>query len=262
MTTPVNDIDWLTRSENRVAVLEALAEKRRERSELQDLTGVSRVTSNRTLAELEDRDWIQRDGHQYDITPTGRLVTEDLKQLFDTTALGQKLGDIQQYLPVDEFDFDLRRLQDAKITRPTESDTVAPLSRSADLLSESTQRFVPLVANIDRLHTREVGQLDTVEHVEAIITADVMETILADSMMQEDITEFIKSEFDLYLYEGSASITFNLFDNTVAFELNDGSGFVPALIEVDDQVVLEWAEETYDQYKRDAEPLEIDDFEA
>ena len=56
------------------------------------------------LAELEDRNWIRRDSQDYEITPTGRLVIEDFNRLSDTTATGQKLGDIQQYLPTEEFD--------------------------------------------------------------------------------------------------------------------------------------------------------------
>jgi predicted transcriptional regulator len=116
MATPLDAVDWLTRSENRVEVLELLTEERHERSELQELTGVSRVTSNRMLAELEDRSWIRRDGHSYEITPTGKLVIEALDELLDTIATGQKLGDIQQYLPTEEFGFDLRRLGESRVT--------------------------------------------------------------------------------------------------------------------------------------------------
>ena len=141
MTMPLDAVDWLTRSENRIEVLELLIVERHERSELQVLTGVSRVTSNRMLAELEDRSWIRRDGHSYETTPTGKLVIEALDELLDTIATGQKLGDIQQYPPTEEFGFDLRRLGESRVTRPTESDTLAPLSRSATLMREATQRF-------------------------------------------------------------------------------------------------------------------------
>ena len=262
MTTPLDAVDWLTRSEHRVEVLEALTEGQRLRSELQELTGVSRVTSNRMLAELEDRNWIRRDNQNYEITPTGRLVIEDFRRLSDTTAMGQKLGGIQQYLPTEEFDFDLRRLGESRVTRPTEADTLAPLSRSATLVRQATQRFTPLVVNVDRLHTREAGEIEGTEKIEAVFTAEVMETILADSVMCEDTISALERGFNFYLYEGSAPITFTLFDDTVGFELNDGSGFVPALIESDDPEVLEWAEKTYNRYKRQSTPLDVDDFRA
>jgi len=260
MTTPLDAVDWLTRSAHRVEVLEALAEGQLSRSDLQELTGVSRVTSNRMLAELEDREWIRRDSQDDKITPTGRLVIEDFGRWSDATATGQNLGDIQQYLPTEEFDFDLRRLGESRVTRPTEADTLAPLSRSATLMRQATQRFTPLVVNVDRLHTREAGEIEGVEKIEAVFTTEVMETMLADSVMREDVISAIDRGFNFYLYEGSPPITFTLFDDTVGFELNDGSGFVPALVESDDPEVLEWAEKTYNRYKRQSTPLNVDDF--
>jgi predicted transcriptional regulator len=262
MTTAQDDIDWLTRSENRVQALELLVERSYDRSELLEAVDVSRVTFNRMFEALDERGWIaQDDERKLYATPLGRIVIRDVSKAFDSAATAQKLHDIIEYLPTEQFDFDLDRLQNAQITRPTETDTLAPLNRFAELLSEATQRFTPLVANIDRLHTGGVNEAAP-EHAEAIFTAEVMETILADSVMREDTIASIETGFDLYLYDGSASITLSLFDNTVGFELNDGSGFVPAFIETDDEAVLAWAEETYEQYKREAKPLDAEDFRA
>ena len=55
MTTPLDDIDWVTRSENRVQALELLAEQSRSRSELLEEIDASRVTFNRQLEALEER---------------------------------------------------------------------------------------------------------------------------------------------------------------------------------------------------------------
>jgi len=158
MVDSLDEIDWLTQSENRVAVLEALQEGREERSALQELTGVSRVTSNRMLAALEEHDWIIRDEHEHEITPTGRMVAEDLDRLLDTTETAAKLGDIQQYLPVEEFDFDLRRLGNARITQPTPNDTMKPLTRSAEAVVEAAH--LRLIGDApDPIHVRAVRDL-------------------------------------------------------------------------------------------------------
>ena len=55
MTIPLNDIDWVTRSENRVQALELLAKQSRSRSELLEEIDVSRVTFNRQLEAPEER---------------------------------------------------------------------------------------------------------------------------------------------------------------------------------------------------------------
>ena len=71
--------------------------------------------------------------------------------MLETTDTAEKLSDIQQYLPTEEFEFefDLRRLGGARITRPTKSDTQAPLRRSAELLTASTERMQMFVAAYD-----------------------------------------------------------------------------------------------------------------
>ena len=61
MIAALDDIDFLTRSEHRVTVLEALMDEPREYGELKDLTGVSRVTLNRLLAQFEEKKWIVED---------------------------------------------------------------------------------------------------------------------------------------------------------------------------------------------------------
>lgn len=58
MTAPLDDIDWVTWSENRVQALELLAEQSRSRSELLEEIDVSRVTFNRQLEALEERGWV------------------------------------------------------------------------------------------------------------------------------------------------------------------------------------------------------------
>jgi predicted transcriptional regulator len=238
-----------------------LGERPYDRSELLEAVDISRVTFNRMLEAIEEKGWIrENEEREYRLTPLGRLVIEDVLRAFDSTVTAPKLRDLIEYLPTEECDFDLRRLGDARITRPIETDTLAPLSRSATLMRESPKRFNQLVANVDRLHTRGTSELSAPEDAEAIFTAEVMETVLADSVMREDTIAFIEASFDLYLYDGSAPITLSLFDNTVSFEFNDGSGFVPAFVESDDEAVLEWAEETYEQHKQETEPLDVDAF--
>ena len=183
--------------------------------------------------------------------------------MLETTDTAEKLSDIQQYLPTEEFEFefDLRRLGGARITRPTKSDTQAPLRRSAELLTASTERMQMFVAAYDQLHAREVGELARrTPIVEGILTADVMEAVLADPTMREGAIEYIEAGVEMYHYNSEASMTFGLFDGTVGFELNDGSGFVPAFIETDDEAVLAWAEEAYEHRGREAEPTDADAF--
>lgn len=57
MYSSLDDIEFLTRSERRVEVLNAIHTAPRTRDELEKVTDASRVTFDRILADLEDRDW-------------------------------------------------------------------------------------------------------------------------------------------------------------------------------------------------------------
>ena len=55
MTTSLDALVYLLRSENRVAVLRLLAGDPRTRDEIREATDVTRVTLSRMLGEMEDR---------------------------------------------------------------------------------------------------------------------------------------------------------------------------------------------------------------
>ena len=50
-------VAYLSRTENRIEVLEALAEQPRSSRALRQVTGVSKATVNRILNEFEERTW-------------------------------------------------------------------------------------------------------------------------------------------------------------------------------------------------------------
>ena len=266
MSTPLDSIDWLTRSKNRITVLDALIEESWERSDLQELTGVSRVTSNRMLAELEDRNWIQPDSHEYEITSTGRLIIEDLNRLLDTTTTGQKLGDIQRYLPVEDIDFDLRKLRDANVHRPSKSDPNGPARRMGTLLSEAAyvRVFVPSAAPIPIRRHRDQVLENEAHDAEAVFTAEAVESALADPEMAAWFQEMIDTgRYQWYRYEGRFPYNVVMADDTVMLTLFDdrsGGGWFHSMIESTDSTVHSWAEQTFERYKREAEPLDASSF--
>lgn len=69
MGTPLDDVEYLARSANRVRVLETLAKGPHDRTDLQEKTGAARATLGRILGEFEERGWIRRDGAEYELMP-------------------------------------------------------------------------------------------------------------------------------------------------------------------------------------------------
>jgi predicted transcriptional regulator len=78
MDSPLDLVAFLTRSENRVETLLALADGPATRPDLQDETGVARATLSRILADFRRHDLATRDAHEYAATPLGELLAAGL----------------------------------------------------------------------------------------------------------------------------------------------------------------------------------------
>lgn len=265
MPAPLDDIEWLIRSANRVRVLELLADRPHTRSELEDELDVTRITVNRMLEDFETREMVRAEGGTtapLTITSGGRLIADDLSQLRRTATTARKIRDIQRFLPAEEIDFDLRRLGEATITRSTRSDYIAPTRREVQLMKSCTDRFLVLCTHVDQLASQAIADLlQNTRRFEGICTPDVLETIRSSEEMRRDFIEYIEAGGDLFSHDYEFPVRLSINDGTVGLSLNDKSGFVPAFIETDDDHVLKWAERTYERHRERSKRLDLDDLD-
>ncbi|WP_458209919.1 helix-turn-helix transcriptional regulator [Haladaptatus sp. NG-SE-30] len=264
MTSALEDIRYLSDSEHRVVALEALGENPRTQSDLRAVCGSSSATVSRLLRSFGDRGWVVRDSNHYVLTPLGQLVATVFEEMYEGMETAAQLRDVVEYLPVEEIDFDLRHLAGARVTRPTRTDTIAPIRREVELMTACTNRFQMLVTAVDRLATQEVTALvRTVPVFEGIYTHEAFDTVKSDPTMRADLDSYMQAGGVLYLYDDTTSmVTLGLNDDIIGFELNDGRGLIPAFIETDDKTVLDWAERTYEQYKDESRQLDADAFSS
>lgn len=139
-TEALGDVAYLSRSANRVAILDALADGPAPRRELADTTGVSRTTLDRIVNELEDRGWAERtpDG-DYVATPTGSHLLREFRPVVDAAEALRRLGDAVAWLPTDELDVRLGAFRDAEVRQPEMDDPVEAVEFMADLLRDTTE---------------------------------------------------------------------------------------------------------------------------
>jgi predicted transcriptional regulator len=261
VTDALDDAAYLTRSENRVEVMRLLAEEPRDRTALKEATGVSRVTVGRMLGELEDRGWISRDGHEYRITHSGRIVAEDLSRLLETTRTARKLRDVESLLPVERFGFDVRRLSDAEVHRPSRSDPNAHMRRMAELLSEAdvVRVLAPSVSPVPvRAHRDRV--LRNGDHEATVVfTREAAAVALGDPDTRSWFAEMTDTgRVRCYRYEGSYPLDVVVADDAVTLTLYDesgGAGF-HSVIETTDEAVRSWAVSEVERYRADAEAID------
>lgn len=133
------DVEFLLGSANRLDVLDAIHTAPRDRHELRERTGASRVTCSRVLGDLEDRSWIVRRNGTYQLTPRGAAVAREIERLFDNLEAVDGLDGTLQWLPIEQFDFELGRLADATVITSTDRELTAAITRTADRVRDTTR---------------------------------------------------------------------------------------------------------------------------
>lgn len=118
LESSLNAIEFLSRSEHRVKVLNALSVQPCDRTDLRAVTGASSPTMGRILANFEERQWIVRDGPSYELTRLGEFVTERFVDLCEAMEVEHKLRDVWQWLPREMEGFTIDLFADAVIPYP------------------------------------------------------------------------------------------------------------------------------------------------
>jgi predicted transcriptional regulator len=262
MTTALDNVDFLTRSEHRVTVLEALADEPHQYTELKDLTGVSRVTLNRLLAQFEEKRWIV-ETEQYEITPVGEIVASDLLTLLETTKVAQELQDVIRWLPTAAMDFDLRRLGDARIATVTSNEPHKPVERAYALCEPASQtRYIGNGTSVSfaRMAADKIPSGD--DRFAVVLPPSAIDTIAESPKSAPLHREMIEHGWDIYEHDTTLPISMGVYDGTVLLLLVDTNGTEQGFVESDDPVVRTWAEDTFDQYRKESTAVSSDVFET
>lgn len=250
-------VSFLTRSENRTAVLFELADGGRSRADLQETTGIPRATLSRILAQLRDRDLVTREGHDYRLTPLGTYLATELRSLLDATGALGSLQRLRQWLPFEETDIPLAQLVGAEVLEPSETDPLAPIRRAESLLASGGS--VRLTGNsvvpscLEIVRDRVVAGEQTFE---CVVSPDAVAVLAADPVLREQSETLIAApDATLLVYHGRVPSALFVVDDVTFFAVTDDAGAIQGHVQTDDPEVRAWARARIDQYAEAAEPL-------
>jgi len=258
--TPIDDIAYLARSEHRGPTLIALTVRPRSRSELWEMTGVSESTIRRTLSEFEDRDWVSRDGYQYEVTQLGAFIASAMAELIDRVETERKLRDVWHLLPDEETGFTIEMCSDATVTVADPEDPSGPINRFCSLIEESEQlRFTGF----------DVAMLDACKNELCARIVDGMETELINpprvanyirSNCPDLFSEALESgNLDVRLHDELPPFGVSILDDRVAITGYDREGVtVRVLIDTEGPGAREWAESIFTSHRRTTPILPIE----
>lgn len=259
MVAPIDDIAFLARSETRVGVLRALEERPRDRRDVATTTDTPRSTLSRTLSELEDRGWIERNGQLYELTTAGTLVIEQFVPLLDTVSVLQELGDAIDLLPLDETDLTVKHLADAQFMTPTGLNPTAHFDYGIERLRKADRfRCVARTAPpryVEAIHEGVVSQRLTAE---CVLDSTYLDDLQDGSDLKQCWDEITIESKTVRRSEESIPFVLLVLDETVHLWLCDEKGESQGLLESENSDVLSWANTMVDRYLERSQSIASD----
>ncbi|RNJ26058.1 helix-turn-helix transcriptional regulator [Halosegnis longus] len=259
MTEPLEAIEFLARSPNRVAVLRAVADAPHSRRDLREATGASQPTLTRIIRDFEEHDWIRRTDEGYVATPLGGLLADGFADLLTVVETEQHLRDVAPWLPTDDLDIDLTALHDATITRPTTTDPSGPLKRALELTADARQhRILSYALNRDMVERLHAATVEGTQQFEAVVTDATIEPLRDAPALWAKFRAVADSDsVSIRVADQPVSFAMGVADDTVYFLLRDDGEVLRALVESEDGRVLGWAHDTFERYWATASPLDV-----
>lgn len=250
------NIEYLTSSCNRVTVLRALADEPGKPAEVRERIDIPRSTFRRILTELQERNWVEKNGGVYAATPLGEYVEGYFTECLGKMETLDNLTCFFEYVSFSEIDIGFESLVGSEVTVSGSYSPHAPMERYLEALEDADEvkGLSPVITDA-YAETFYEAILDGDVYVENILQKEVADAILSRYRgMLEDVRETGNTE--TYLYEAEFPFGLSVFDGKVFLGAYDEDGILRALLETDDEEVLKWAERKYNGYKRESAELD------
>jgi predicted transcriptional regulator len=252
-------MDYLSRSENRVSLLAALVENQpRNRDELEAELSASKRTVSRVLTELTQKGYLQEGPAGFRLTTFGEVVAEAYLDYSDRFELAEKYRPFLANVDSTAVDLDITALRGASLTVAGDVNPYAPLDRALELRQDATQIRVvtPLIEkrSMEQLTARMERGEDL--NFEAIFPQRLYETVKSQRGYDGAFEREVQSDsVELRISPDSIDVIYSIIDDIVALGATvDNEPY--ALLESKNPDLRAWVEQTIDEYKTAAVPVE------
>lgn len=251
--TATESIEVLLR---RIEIAEQVSERPMDKRELVAELGVSRSTIDRATRELQTVGLLAYSDGTFELTSSGRMAMAGFFDLVDDIELRQRLEPFFRWIPDPEFDLDPRLLADAEVVLAEPGDPYAMINKHVSTINnmESCRGLLPFTG----LHAQEAAHEQIVRHgarAELVMKPEIADVQRFDSSYAELTSEMqATGRFELFVADGTIPYALCMFDDTVQIVVAEGDQ-PRALLETENERVLEWAEGVYQGYKADAEQV-------
>jgi len=266
--TALEDIAYLSRSANRVVILDGLTEGQYSRGALANQTGVSRTTLDRIVNELEERGWVKRTTEgNYSATAHGRLLMRRFRPFLESVEALHCLDDALTWLPIDELDIGLEHFSDAVVRQPESGDPVEVTDFFNELLWNTSEfRVLSHLAPPEPLGETLVERVTSERMtMDGVITDELLGYLGSRPERARRWIALVEAGSDLHHHKGPIPCNLWIFDETVLIKKSgpepiDEAYGVPIVSEND--TVRSWAHDLIDEWMERASPIDISAFDA
>ena len=255
----LEDVEFLSRSPHRVRALRTLRDGPADRDDLQAATDASKATVSRLLNEFEDRNWVVRDGHEYELTDPGEFVAERFLRLVEEMDTEHALRDVWQWFPTDLPGCTMSLFADAVVTKLGSHSPYRPFPRFVELnesarILRGVQRALPKPASCEvwERHLAAGGEMH-----KAISPAYI--DMLLKEISEDVLREAVESgRLTLSAHDSlSTNAGVGFFDDRLVVLCRDDDVVTRVMVDTDAPEAVAWGESVYERARSEARSVDL-----
>jgi predicted transcriptional regulator len=259
MTSSIEEIEFLARSEHRVVALRALQDGPSTREDLRTATDASNATIARLLNEFEERNWVFRDGHEYELTDPGEYVAEEFLRLVDRMETEVELRDVWQWFPTELPGCRMSLFADAVVTKLGSHSPYRPFPRFVEIHESArtvsaVQRALPKPASCEVFERYFAGGGEARLAISSayidMLSKEVSEDVLREAVESGRLT--LSAHDSLSTNAGIA-----VFDDRLVVLCRDDDVITRVMVDTDAPEAVAWGESIYERARSEARPVDL-----
>lgn len=254
------DEDRLVDLVRHAPALEALREEgSMDRREFEQHLGVSKSTVYRITRSLREDGLIERSSGEFVLTALGEISAEEVIAFGETMEAAWRLTPVLEIASAHGVELSVAAFVDATVTTAAPGNPYRPVNRFMELVSETETLRGLDPASINPLHFDEINtRIVEGMRTDAIFPTTVIEELITSNPERAKRT-FESGNLTLRVHD-DLPFGLTLCDERIGIGTYDEeTGLLQTYIDTDASEALEWAEEVYAEYRREATEVQEHD---
>lgn len=253
---PSEHIAFLTSSQNRITILQQLADSPGRQSELVRRCDISKATVHRAIDDMENRGWVTEKDGEYQLTALGTALITHYDEFEESFASVLRKRAFFEHFDTDvEIPTDV--VTDFELTTPVSGDPHATMevfrneARSGDIdwfagiLPIMSPGYIEIAENM----------FDAGAQMELIVAQGAVDAM--QSNYGDDLERALGADnFSLYIYPGQLQMALATFDHDRAMIASvDENDQLHAGLDGGSDTVLDWTTKMFESIRAQSQPL-------